>query len=150
MHYCFLFRVLAALFVCTWGVALSAQQQQPPDKKPAINVTGAHPTKTLEGADTYDSYCAVCHGKSGRGDGPAAPALKAPLPDLTTISQRNKGVFPRKDVEETITGIHRPAAHGTEDMPIWGPAFRKLASGTEFDTLRIFNLLDYLEKMQAK
>jgi mono/diheme cytochrome c family protein len=148
MHHRSLFRLLLALLVCIWGLALDAQQ--PPDKKPTITVAGARPTRTLEGVDTYDSYCAVCHGKTGKGDGPAASALKAPLPDLTTIAQRNKGVFPRKDVEETITGIHRPAAHGTQDMPIWGPAFHKLASDTEFDTLRMFNLLDYLQKMQAK
>ena len=95
-------------------------------------------------------YCAVCHGKAGKGDGPAAPALKSPLPDLTTITQRNKGVFPRKDVEETIAGVNRPAAHGTEAMPMWGETFRRLASGSEFDTLRMHNLLDYLEKMQVK
>jgi len=148
MHHRLLFRLLLALLVCILGVALGAQQ--PPQKKPTINVTGAQQTKTLEGADSYDSYCAVCHGKTGKGDGPAAGALKAPLPDLTTISKRNNGSFPRKDVEETITGIHRPAAHGTEEMPIWGPTFRKLASGTEFDTLRMHNLLDYLEKMQVK
>jgi mono/diheme cytochrome c family protein len=148
MRHCFLSGLLAALLVCTWGVALGAQQP-PPEKKPTIKVAPAAPTKTFDGVDSYDSYCAVCHGKSGKGDGPAAPALKAPLPDLTTISQRHNGVFPRKDVEETITGIHRPAVHGTEDMPLWGPVFRKLSSNN-FATLRLHNLLDYLEKMQVK
>jgi mono/diheme cytochrome c family protein len=148
MHHRILFRLFAVLLACVWGVALGAQQ--PPEKKPTVKSTTAQQTKTLEGADTYASYCAVCHGKSGKGDGPAAPALKAPLSDLTTIAQRHNGAFPRKDVEETITGVHRPVAHGTVDMPMWGPAFHKLASGTEFDTLRMHNLLDHLEKMQAK
>ena len=139
----------AALLVCIWGVALGAQQP-PPEKKTTIKRTDAAPTKTLEGTDSYNSYCAVCHGMSGKGDGPAAPALKAPLPDLTTISQRHNGVFPRKEVEETITGVSRPAAHGTEDMPIWGPVFRKLASDANFATLRVNNLLDHLEQMQVK
>jgi mono/diheme cytochrome c family protein len=143
------FRLFAALLVCVWGVALGAQQP-PPEKKPTIKSTSAQSTKTLEGVDSYDSYCAVCHGKSGKGDGPAVPALKGPLPDLTTIAKRHNGVFPRKDVEETIAGINRPAVHGTEAMPLWGPTFRRLASGSEFDTLRMHNLLDYLEKMQVK
>ena len=141
--------LLAALLVCVFGVALSAQQP-PAQKKPTIKRADAAPTKTLDGADSYNSYCAVCHGRTGKGDGPAATALKAPLPDLTTITARHNGVFPRKDVEETITGINRPAAHGTEDMPIWGPVFRKLATDANFATLRINNLLDYIEGMQVK
>lgn len=145
----FMSGLLAAALACFWGAALAAQQ--PPEKKaPTIKRADAAPTKTLEGKDTYDSYCAVCHGKDGKGKGPAAAALKAPLSDLTTIASRNNGVFPRKTVEETITGVNRPEGHGSQDMPVWGPVFRSLSSDSDFVTLRVHNLLGYLEKMQVK
>src|SRR5690242_18510605 len=44
---------------------------------------------------TYSVYCASCHGKSGRGDGPVAGDLKVAPPDLTRLAARNAGLFPR-------------------------------------------------------
>ena len=140
--------LLAVVLVSLWSVALGAQQA--PEKKPVIKRADAAPTKTLEGVDTYDSYCAVCHGKDGKGMGPAAKALKAPLSDLTTLASRHNGVFPRKDVEEMVSGVNRPEAHGTQDMPMWGPVFKAVSHTDEFSVLRMHNLLDYLEKMQVK
>ena len=139
--------LLAAALVCIWAGVLSAQQAP----VPVIKRADAAPTRTLDGQDTYDSYCAVCHGKDGKGQGPAARALKAPLTDLTTISARHNEIFPRKEIEETITGVNRPEAHGTQDMPMWGPVFRAVSGDSpELTTLRLHNLLDYLEKMQVK
>jgi mono/diheme cytochrome c family protein len=37
-----------------------------------------------DGAAIYASQCAFCHGVSGKGDGPAAVALKPPPRDLST------------------------------------------------------------------
>ena len=36
--------------------------------------------RSVDGADLYQAYCASCHGKNGKGDGPVA-ALKATLRD---------------------------------------------------------------------
>ncbi|MBC8162474.1 MAG: c-type cytochrome [Roseiflexaceae bacterium] len=41
----------------------------------------------LVGQQLYRAYCATCHGTSGRGDGPAAQNLDAPLADLVTRVQ---------------------------------------------------------------
>jgi mono/diheme cytochrome c family protein len=39
-----------------------------------------------KGKGAYDSRCAFCHGKSGKGDGPAGKALKPPPPDFTSAT----------------------------------------------------------------
>ena len=140
--------LLMSALVCCWAVALGAQQA--PEKTPTIKRTTAAPTKTLEGPDSYNTYCAVCHGKDGKGNGPAAAALKAPLSDLTTLAARHNGAFPRRDVEEMISGVNRPPAHGSQDMPMWGDVFKAVDSSREFATIRMVSLLDYLEKMQVK
>lgn len=39
-----------------------------------------------KGQDLYASRCMFCHGASGKGDGPAAAALKPPPTDFTTVA----------------------------------------------------------------
>jgi len=39
-------------------------------------------TSIVSGMAVYDEHCAVCHGRSGGGDGPAAPRLPRPPADL--------------------------------------------------------------------
>ena len=73
------------------------------------------------GAQTYRTYCVSCHGERGQGDGPLAPLLAAPLPDLSALSRRNGGRFPFEKVRRTIDGRHPIKAHGA--MPAWGDAF---------------------------
>ena len=51
-------------------------------------------TSATSGKEMYLAYCATCHGKEGKGDGPVASALKVPPADLTTLSKRNDGKFP--------------------------------------------------------
>jgi len=55
---------------------------------------------TEEGKNLYLSRCMFCHGESGKGDGPAARALKPPPTDLstaeywrTTSAERMKGII---------------------------------------------------------
>ena len=58
-------------------------------------------------------------------DGPVASTLRTHRPDLTTLARRNGGAFPRDRVRGFIEGTGRPlAAHGTTEMPVWGPMFR--------------------------
>jgi len=72
----------------------------------------------------FRRYCAQCHGMSGTGDGPVAPALKKKPANLTLLSKNNGGVFPEKEVRDFIDGSQTSAAHGSREMPIWGDAFR--------------------------
>jgi len=102
----------------------------------------------------FNAYCAVCHGKDGKGGGPAAVALKTPPPDLSTLDQRHGGKYPAAYVASVIRfGTESSPAHGTKDMPIWGPAFASVSGGISTAsevTMRINNLTHYIETLQAK
>ncbi len=82
----------------------------------------------------YFRYCAACHGKEGRGDGPVAPGLVRKPIDLTGLSSKNKGSFPFEKVARAIDGRNTPRSHGTPDMPVWGEVFGK-TSGTDAPTV---------------
>lgn len=111
-------------------------------------------TSPASGKQMYSTYCAVCHGVDGRGNGPAASALKVPPTDLTVLSKANNGKFPGAHIATVLQfGMETPA-HGTKDMPVWGPALRSLDRGTpspEMDEhLRIANLTSYLKSLQQQ
>jgi mono/diheme cytochrome c family protein len=103
------------------------------------------------GAETYANHCAACHGRGGLGDGPVAPTLRQKPANLTTIAHRRGGSFPRTEVMDFVLGNgKRVGAHGTRDMPVWGPFFRTLnPSGSNVD-VRVTRLVDYLESIQVK
>jgi mono/diheme cytochrome c family protein len=105
---------------------------------------------SMQGPDTYKAYCAACHGPEGKGNGPAATALKKAPADLTTIAKRNGGTFSASDVEAVIMGQQVLASHGSRDMPIWGPIFQALATDNSFAKLQVSNLVGYLKSIQAK
>jgi cytochrome c2 len=101
------------------------------------------------GAETYRQCCAVCHGTAGKGDGPAASALKVAPPDLSTLARRHDGRFPDAYVSEVVRNGVNVAAHGTAEMPIWGPLFLALDSSFQSQTkLRIANLTNYIKSLQ--
>ena len=65
---------------------------------------------------------------SGKGDGYFAQYLKLPIPDLTTIQQRNNGVFPTDRMVEIIDGRTALKGHGPRNMPIWGTTYTEKAA----------------------
>jgi mono/diheme cytochrome c family protein len=96
----------------------------------AVAASGAAQTKldpraAAEGRKTYARYCVSCHGPQGKGDGPLAKELRVPVPDLTTLAARNGGTFPYDRVVRVVTKGSEVRGHGTDDMPAWGPAFRR-------------------------
>lgn len=108
-----------------------------------------------DGEALYVELCAVCHGVSGKGDGPAAPALSVELSDLTKLAAANGGEFPAMEVEKAITGSKAVTAHGTAEMPVWGRVFEdvrpdhKPAARWTFARARIYNLTEYIKSLQA-
>ena len=59
------------------GLALLGREFLRRDEPPLLPATGS-PTRAL-----YDAHCAVCHGATGRGDGPGATVLRQAMPDFT-------------------------------------------------------------------
>ncbi len=69
----------------------------------------------------YLDYCSACHGRTGRGDGPAAPGLSVRPADLTRLSERNGGTFPILPVMGRIYGYTQGRGGGGGPMPEFGP-----------------------------
>jgi mono/diheme cytochrome c family protein len=97
------------------------------------------------------SVQASCHGKEGKGDAPVARALKVPPADLTALSKRNNGKFPSAQVVNAITGLGGQPAHGSKEMPVWGPIFMTMEHQHESEVhLRVANLANYIKSLQQK
>jgi mono/diheme cytochrome c family protein len=126
----------------------AAASTPPDDKTKAKDQQNIHLIGSLKGVDIYRAHCAACHGADGKGDGPVAPALSIKLPDLTTIAQRNGGVFPAERVKKIIAGDEAMAAHGSREMPVWGPIFHQIQEDRDYGEIRLHNLADYLKSIQ--
>ena len=135
------------------GAALAIAFLTTPTAKPAeAQSTAARSSvpplnDSLVGRDSFQAYCASCHGRAGRGDGPVAGALKTRPADLTDLARRNDGAFPRDRVAAVLDG-RGGVAHGTTDMPVWGAVFRAVDSDARTKQ-RLQNLLAYVETLQA-
>jgi mono/diheme cytochrome c family protein len=133
-----------ALCVALIGAArMTVAAQAPIEKMPPVL------GESLVGRDSFELYCAACHGSGGRGDGPVAAALKTPPADLTTLARRHNGLYPSEAVRGIIEGTNSAlAAHGSSQMPIWGPLFRAFESDARVRA-RIANLVMHIESLQA-
>lgn len=108
-------------------------------------------TSPTSGSEMYNTYCAVCHGKDGKGSGPAASALKTPPTDLTKLASGNGGKYPSAHVASAIQGDVNLPAHGSKDMPVWGNLFWHMSQGHGGEVqMRVSNLNKYIESLQAK
>jgi mono/diheme cytochrome c family protein len=136
--------LLSAALLAFSTIPVLAQQTE-------IKHVPAKPTSAASGQEMFMNYCAACHGKDGKGDGPAAAALKVPPADLTTLSQRNGGKFPSNHVIAILRGEATLPAHGSKEMPVWGPVFWEMSHGHAGEVQqRIANLTQYVETLQAK
>ena len=130
-----------------FGLVAGAQEQP----KKTIKHVPLTATSPSSGQEMYKTYCASCHGTDGKGNGPAASALKMPPADLTQLAKTNGGKFPDLKVASTIRGEGNIQAHGTPEMPVWGQLFWGMSHGHEGEVQqRVANLTKYIETMQAK
>jgi mono/diheme cytochrome c family protein len=105
------------------------------------------------GQELFQFYCSSCHGGDGSGNGPVAPALRAPPADLRRIAARRGGSFPADEVAAYIDGRRDMAAHGTREMPVWGRVlgekFRRRDAPESAVAGEIRLLVVYLESIQV-
>lgn len=86
----------------------------------------ANPPLAYEGRRLYVSYCLLCHGPEGKGDGPLAKVMEIKPADLsTTIRSRSNTILTKiitGEGRQTITGRDR---HNllNEAMPEWKDVF---------------------------
>jgi mono/diheme cytochrome c family protein len=132
---------LVVLFLCLAAFCESQQRQ--------IKYVPVKPTSPASGQEMYTAYCAVCHGKEGKGNGPAAEALKVPPPDLTILARKNLNNYPYDRVRSAIVGDVRLPTDGAKEMPGWGELFWCMSQGHSSEVqLRINNLNKHIESMQ--
>lgn len=120
-------------------------QPAPPDQK-------LDPDSPETGLYLYRAHCAVCHGKTGEGDGPLADQLRTVPPDLTRLAAHGGGRFRADDVARVIDGRNPLKGHGGPEMPVWGSAFKERASSYSEarSQERIDKVVRYLESIQAR
>ena len=105
----------------------------------------------VSGSAVYKVYCAVCHGKEAKGDGPLASSLRFAPSDLTLLAKRNGGTYPAEQVFRIVDGRKPVKGHGGPDMPIWGDAFKGSVDGYTEEKVKqkIDSLVDFLKSIQA-
>jgi len=147
-------KALAVVAVLCLSAAAFAQTP-PQGAAPAGDAmkAGAGPDlgEAAAGEVIYFRYCAACHGKSLKGDGPVSSGLvKKPI-DLTVLAKKNNGVFPYDKVAAMIDGRQSNRMHGTPDMPVWGEIFA-LTTGTDAPSaeLAVKRITHYVWSNQAK
>lgn len=105
--------MLAFIVVFTWFLGSSAMAQH---------------SKAFQGRKLFVTYCYLCHGMNGKGDGPLASKLKVPAADLSDATRVGK----RTDSE--LFGIIQGGKHDglvTDEMPKWG----KIIPGPQIEAL---------------
>jgi len=106
---------------------------------------------SMSGRDIYQYFCATCHGRDGRGNGPLASELRTRPANLTVLAANSGGQFPVERVRAFVT--HRGAdtpTHGSPDMPVWGPIFQALDATDQIAQARIDNVVAYIRSIQSK
>ena len=119
----------------------------------ALTVTACVEDVPVDGQQAFLTDCAACHGTDAMGTGSFGAQLITPPPDLTTLSQRYGGVFPRDYVLSTIDGLNRDP-HFSGAMPEFGAGDMGPIIMTEEDgnpvpiPARLLAITDYLETLQ--
>lgn len=106
-----------------------------------------------DGRSAFLRYCAACHGEDASGHGPTRAAFRTPPADLTKLSGRNGGAFPRQELFAVIEQRSAIAAHGSRALPVWGETFWRIAGESRQDrspsSRTMDAIVDFLETLQV-
>jgi mono/diheme cytochrome c family protein len=144
--------VLAATIGLLTQSLRAAEQETDPPTSQQDEASFQNVVPVYDGGALYAANCANCHGAFGEGDGIVTPSLSVVLLDLRYLAERNDGVFPQAFIHEVIDGRAMRAAHGPEDMPIWGAEFARSegydAAADARVSAKIDALIAYLASIQ--
>ena len=111
-------------------------------------------TEIPDGRTAFIQDCVACHGTDAKGSGSLALGVGIIAPDLTQISTRNGGTFPRQKVMAIIDGLNRDT-HFSNAMPEFGAGDLGEAVIVEGEDglgpptpVRLTALADYLDRIQ--
>ena len=104
----------------------------------------------VAGSEVFKTYCAVCHGTGGKGNGQLADALRVKPADLTILAKKNGGTFPKDQTLRIVDGRKAVKGHGGADMPVWGDAFKQSKDGYSEAAVKakIEAVVGYIETLQ--
>jgi mono/diheme cytochrome c family protein len=143
-------RIISGAVLLTTLVFFSAPLAKAQEATPGVKKSTIARTNPASGPEMFNTYCAVCHGKDAKGDGPLASELKIPPANLTMLAKNHDGKYPTDYVTQAImTGPRDAKAHGSKDMPVWGSVFKSLGDDASVKQ-RVFNLNKYIETLQEK
>jgi mono/diheme cytochrome c family protein len=117
----------------------------------------ARPAAAQSGKQDYNAYCAECHGRDGKGNGPTTETvpMNPPPPDLTVLAKKNGGKFPFDEVVDIVDGRKNIPSHERIQMPFLGTTLQQ--PGKEFTPesdaavkRRIDAMARYVESLQQK
>jgi mono/diheme cytochrome c family protein len=144
-------KLMNFLRICSLAIPLLFLASPSSAQEKKIEKAPIQYTSPASGPQMYKAYCAVCHGKDAKGNGPAAAELKVPPPDLTQLAKRHDGKFPADYVGNVLRSGAQTPAHGSAEMPVWGPLFSDISGGDPAEVqLRISNLTNYIKSLQVK
>jgi hypothetical protein len=86
-----------------------------------------------------------------RSSGVRAETARPPPSDLTTLSRRHEDRYPSGYVSALLKFGKSPAAHGSEDMPVWGSRFKTLDPGRDPTRQQhVDDLVAFIGSLQVK
>ncbi|MGB7434914.1 MAG: c-type cytochrome [Candidatus Acidiferrum sp.] len=141
--------ILLGTLVVATSLCLAQNQT---GQKPVVKDTVIQQTNATSGKDMFTQYCAPCHGVDGKGNGPAASAMKSQPTDLTQLARKHDGKYPANTVASVLKFGGAPTgAHGSAEMPVWGPLLHSLDKFHDAVVQqRISNIVSYIETLQVK
>lgn len=114
------------------------------------------PDDAPTGKEDYATYCAACHGSTGKGNGAGAEGLAQRPTDLTQLAASNGGTFPGTAVMAKIWG-YTGGKDTDSPMPEFGPLLQgdlvPYDGGDGIATptpIRLVQLAEYLRLLQAR
>ena len=143
-------RIIAVAGLLAVALGVGGCRARAPETAPAPS---PDPVLAELGREIFLRRCASCHGDAGRGDGPAAGALRTPPADLTRIAARRGGSFPKGEIARFVDGRFAVEAHGSREMPVWGERLgeRIPEAGVSEEVVRgqIGVVVEYLQTIQV-